>query len=88
MRVSLLAPQKASTTYSFLLDSSSMASFLQASQASGEAGLLSFLYSAEVHHTVSLEFSSMDDELILGGTAGVNAVMTLTAPSSLTWPFS
>ena len=66
MRVSLLAPQKASTTYSFLLDSSSMASFLQASQASGEAGLLSFLYSAEVHHTVSLEFSSMTMNLSLG----------------------
>ena len=66
MRLSLLAPQNTSITNRRLLDSSWMASFLQASQASLEAGLLSFLYSSEVHHTVSLEFSSMTMNLSLG----------------------
>ena len=66
MRVSLLAPQNTSITYSFLLESSSMASFLQAAQASLLAGLLSFLYSGVVHHTVSLEVSSITMNLSLG----------------------
>ena len=73
MRVSLLAPQNTSITYSFLLESSSMASFLQAAQASLLAGLLSFLYSGVVHHTVSLEVSSITMNLSLGERAGVDA---------------
>ena len=66
MRESGLVPQNTSITYSFLLDSSLMARALQASHASWEAGLLSFLNSSEVHQTVSLEFSSMTMNLSLG----------------------
>ena len=43
MRVSLLAPQKASTTNRRLLDSSLMAMSLTTFQVSSEAGWLSFL---------------------------------------------
>ena len=43
---------------------------LQASHASWEAGLLSFLNSSEVHHTVSLEFSSITMNLSLGERPG------------------
>ena len=66
MRVSWLAPQNPSTTNSRLLDSSSWASFFTAFQVSTEAGWLSFLNSGEVHHTVSLEVSSMTMNLSLG----------------------
>ena len=66
MRVSLFAPQKASTTYRRLLDSSFFAISFTAAQASSEAGWLSFLYSSLVHHTVSLEFSSITMNLSLG----------------------
>ena len=66
MRESGLVPQKTSITYSFLFESSFTASALQASHASLEAGLLSFLNSSEVHHTVSLEFSSITMNLSLG----------------------
>ena len=66
MRESWLVPQNTSMTYSFLLDSCWMARRLHSSQASLEAGLLSFLNSSEVHHTVSLETSSMTMNLSLG----------------------
>jgi len=83
IRVSLFAPQKASTTYSFLLDSSFKAISFTVSQASCVAGWLSFLYSSEVHHTVSLEFSSITMNLSLGERPVYTPVITLTAPSSL-----
>ena len=57
--VSLLAPQKASTTNKRLLESSFFANSLAVFHASWDAGWLSFLYSSDVHHTVSLDFSSM-----------------------------
>ena len=66
MRVSLLAPQKASTTYSFLLHSSPTAKSLTVFQTCSDMGWLSFLYASEVHHTVSLEFSSTTIYLSLG----------------------
>ena len=66
IRVSAFAPQNASTTKSLLLESSFKASALQVSQASCDAGWLSFLYSSEVHHTVSLEFSSITMNLSFG----------------------
>ena len=66
MRVSLLAPQKPSTTKRRLLESSFLAISLTAAQASWEAGLLSLGYSGVVHHTVSLEFSSITMNLSLG----------------------
>ena len=66
MRESWLAPQNTSMTNSRLLDSCSWASFLQASQASWEAGLLSFLNASEVHHTVSRDTSSITMNLSLG----------------------
>ena len=66
MRVSLFAPQKASTTYRRLLDSSFFAISFTAAQASSEAGWLSFLYSSLVHQTVFLEFSSITMNLSLG----------------------
>ena len=66
MRVSLLVPQNTSMTYSFLLDSCSMARRLHSVQASWEAGLLSLANSLEVHHTVSLEVSSITMNLSLG----------------------
>ena len=66
IRVSLFAPQKASTTNKRLLDNSFNASFLTSAQVASVAGWLSFLYSSEVHHTVSLEFSSTTIYLSLG----------------------
>ena len=66
IRVSLFAPQNASTTNSLLLDSSFRASSFTEFHASCVAGWLSFLYSSEVHQTVSLEFSSITMNLSLG----------------------
>ena len=66
IRVSGLAPQKASTMNSFLLHSSLTARSFTVAQTDSLMGWLSFLYSSEVHHTVSLEFSSMTMYLSLG----------------------
>jgi len=66
IRVSLLAPQNASTTKSLLLESSLIAKSFTDFQASSVAGWLSFLYSSEVHHTVSFEFSSITMYLSFG----------------------
>ena len=52
MRLSLFAPQNASTTYSFLPESSFSAISLTAAQVSSDAGWLSFLYASVVHQTV------------------------------------
>ena len=66
IRVSLLAPQNASTTKSLLLESSFLAISLTAFHVSSVIGWLSFLYSSDVHHTVSLELSSTTMYLSLG----------------------
>ncbi len=66
MRVSLLAPQKASTTNSRLPDSWFWATFFILAHTSSLIGWLSFLYSSLVHQTVSFEFSSMTIYLSLG----------------------
>ena len=66
MRVSGLVPQNASITKRRFPESCFTASSFTAAQVSFEAGWLSFLYSGEVHHTVSLEFSSMTINLSLG----------------------
>ena len=83
IRVSLLAPQNASTTKSLLLESSFNAMSFTVAHASSEAGWLSFLYSSEVHHTVSFEFSSITMNLSLGERPVYTPVITFTAPSSL-----
>ena len=88
MRVSLLVPQKASTTNRRLLDSSFTASSFTAAQVASEAGWLSFLNSSEVHQTVSLLFSSMTMNLSFGERPVYTPVMTFTAPSSETCPLS
>ena len=61
-----LAPQNVSTTYNFLPESSFTASSLRDFQVSSVTGLLSFLYSSEVHHTVFLLTSSITKNLSLG----------------------
>ena len=66
IRVSLLAPQKASTTNRRLLHSSLTASFFTWAHTSSLIGWLSFLYPSLVHQTVSLELSSMTIYLSLG----------------------
>ena len=66
MRVSLFAPQKASTTNRRLLRSSFLAMSLTADQVASVMGWLSFWYSSLVHQTVFLEFSSTTMYLSLG----------------------
>jgi len=61
-----LAPQNVSTTKSFLPESSSTAIFFSSFQAFFVTGLLSFLYSSEVHQIVSLVVSSITKNLSLG----------------------
>ena len=66
MRVPSLAPQKVSTTNRRLLESSLTALAFRSAQASSEQGLLSFLYSSEVHHTEFSEASFLTKNLSLG----------------------
>ncbi len=65
-RVFSLAPQNVSTTKSFLFDNSSTAIFFSSFQVFFVTGLLSFLYSGEVHQMVSLVVSSMTKNLSFG----------------------
>ncbi len=51
-------------------------------------GLLSFLYSSEVHQMVSLDTSSITMNLSLGERPVYTPVITLTAPISVTCPLS
>ncbi len=66
MRVSLLAPQKASTTKSSLPQSCFLASSFTSPHTFSLMGWLSFLYSSLVHHTVSFDWLSITMYLSLG----------------------
>ena len=65
-RVFSLAPQNVSTTKSFLFESSSAAIFFSSFHAFLVTGLLSFLYSGEVHQMVSFGRLVHHKELVLG----------------------
>ena len=72
MRVSLLAPQKASTTNRRLLHSSLVASSFTDFQVSSVMGWLSFLYFGGGPPHGVLGVIVHDDILVLGGAAGVD----------------
>ena len=65
-QVALLAPQKPSTTKRRLFESSFTARSLIVAHASSVTGLLSFLYSSEVHQTLSALKASLTINLSLG----------------------
>ena len=88
MRVSLWVPQKPSTTNSLLPESSLRAMLLTSFQVFSDISWLSLGYSGVFHHTVSLEFLSITMYLSLGERPVYTPVITLTAPSSVTWPLS
>ena len=65
-RVAGFAPQKVSTTNKRFPDNSFTALDFKSAQASSEQGLLSFLYSSDVHHTVFSLASFLTKNLSLG----------------------
>ena len=64
--VSWLAPQKASTTYIFLLDNCPVTMFLSSFQTLISMGLLSFLDFSLDHHNLFFVVSSLTIYLSLG----------------------
>ena len=66
IRVASFAPQNVSTTNKRLLDNSLTALAFRSAHASSVQGLLSFLYSSEVHHTESSLASFFTKNLSLG----------------------
>ena len=87
-RVSALVPQKASITNKRLPESCLVVSAFKSAQTSGVVGLLSFGALGDVHQMVSRETSSMTMYLSLGERPVNSPVITLTAPYSVTTPFS
>ena len=65
-RVAGLAPQNVSITNRRLPDNSLTALAFKSAHAASEHGLLSFLYSSEVHHTVFSLASFLTKNLSLG----------------------
>ena len=87
-RVFSLAPQKASTTYNFFPDNWLTVVSFKASQVFCEIGLLSLAAFSEFHQMVFSVTASLTMYLSLGDLPVNTPVITFTAPSSVSCPFS
>ena len=83
-----LAPQKASIMYNFLPESCFIVFSFNAFQVVCEMGLLSLTALSDVHQKVSLLWSSSTIYLSFGERPVNIPVITLTAPSPESCPFS